>query len=387
MKFETITETFEGLISVSEMTSDPAALVPLPAEIVARVTTGDDSPKFATFVIEPGWSKSKRYWGEELFGEVASEINAAAQDEPIVGYLGHITPEEDPYRFPEIQLEWCGAKLLGKKLAVKAYALPGTKGREYLEKGRVKNVSWRGKVVQEMFEQGVRIKKFAIESIDLARPRSAGMSARLVGALSSEMTEEEEGGGVKTEEIAALSANEVRAHNPDLVKGIEAEARKPLEEKLSEMETAAAAVEPVTAEIPALRKILGLAEDADEVAVLKSAVEFIRAQGKSIREAIIDKVLKSKKLDADDPNAKLARRIIIGEMTEFQPTGRSEADEQTVTEMVNKVIDGDEQLKEIVSEKEGAPPAVPSTERERGERRELKPGLKTSTIRVRSLNR
>ena len=387
MEFEAITETFEGLIAVSEMTSDPAALVPLDAAIVARVTAGDDDPKFATFVIEPGWSKSKRFWGEELFGEVASEINSAAQDEPIVGYMGHISPEQDPYSFPEIQLQWVGAKLLGTKLAVKAYALPGAQGKGYLERGLVKNVSWRGKVVQELFQQGVRIKKFAIESIDLARPRSAGMSARLVGALTSEMAEEGEE-GVKPEEIAALSANELRAHNPALVTTIEADARKPLEEQVSEMSTSAEAVKPVVAEIPDIRKLLGLANETDDVTVLKSAIEFIRTQGKTIRDSILDSVLKSKKLDVNDPNAKLARRIIIGEMTEFQPTGDSAKDEQTVTEMVNRVIDGDEQLKEIVSEMEGAPPNPPEgTKPDPTTSRELKPGLTTSTIRVRSLTR
>jgi len=126
------------------------------------------------------------------------------------------------------------------------------------------------------------------------------------------------------------------------------------------------------------------------VTVLKSAIEFIRTQGKTIRDNIIDKVLKSKKLDADDPNAKLARRIIVGEMTEFQPTGDSAADEKTVSEMVNRVIDGDEQLKEIVSEIENNPPAITTTggnDDRSGGKRELKPGLKTSTIRVRSLNR
>jgi hypothetical protein len=389
MKLEAITETFDGLISVSEMTSDPAALVALSPGVVATITAGDDDPKFATFVIEPGWSKSKRYWGPELFGEVASEINAAAVDEPIVGYLGHIKPENDPYEFPPIQLQWAGAKMLGEKLAAKAYILPGTTAREYFEHKRVKSVSWRGKIAQELYQQGVRVKKFAIESIDIARPRSAGMSARLVGALTSEMETEEEGGGVKPEEIAALTPNELRAHNPGLVQTIEVEAKQPLETKVSEMETDAAAVQPVTAEIPTIRQVLGLADDTDDVTVLKSVIEYVRAQGKSIREALLDKVLKTKKLDGDDPSVKMARRIIVGEITNFTATGDSTKDEQTVTEMVNRVIDGDEQLKEIVSEMEGTPPAVPeggSSERTGG-KRDLKPGLKTSTIRVRSLNR
>jgi hypothetical protein len=386
-----ITEIFEPVEVVMEMTTEPGRLVPLSADFLQSVIRGDDSPLFGTYVIESGWSKSKRFWGPELFDTVASEIAAAAISEPIVGYLGHIRPDDDPYEFPDIQLQWVGAKLLQSgsptKLAVKAYFLPGTKARDYANRKLAQTVSWRGKVAQEMYEKGVRIKKFAIESIDLARPRSAGMSARLV-ALSSEM--ETEGGEVKPEEIAALSANELRAHNPGLVQIIEADARKPLEDKVGEMETAAATVAPLTSvEIPALKKALGLADDADSVTVLKAAVDFIREQGKSVREALLDGVLKTKKLDGDDPSVKMARRVIVGEMhaADFTPTGDKTKDEQTVVEMVNRIVDSSDELKAVVSEMEGTPPTPPSTELPRGTQRELKPGMTTSGIRVRSASR
>ena len=256
MDDDLITEVFDTAV---EMTTDPNAVVQLSPEIVSRVTAGDDDPRFATFVIESGWSKSKRFWGPELFTDVAAEMNSAAGGEPIVGYMGHIKEEDDPYVFPEIQLQWLGAKLskVGDKakLAVKAYVLPGTKGRDYLGRGLVKNVSWRGKVSQERVEGGVKIKQFIIESIDLARPRSAGMNARLVGALTSEM---EGGNDLKPEEIAALSENELRAYNPTLVVAIETAVKTPLETKVSEMEADAAAVKPTMDLIPEFRRILGL---------------------------------------------------------------------------------------------------------------------------------
>jgi hypothetical protein len=388
-----ITEIFEPVEIVMEMATDQSRLVPLNADFLSSVIRGDENPLFGTYVIESGWSKSKRFWGPELFGDVASEIASAAVTEPIVGYLGHISPDRDPYDFPEIQLQWVGAKLLQSgdqaRLAVKAYFLPGTKAREYAERKLAQTVSWRGKIAQEMFQKGVRIKKFAIESIDLARPRAAGMSARLV-ALASEMESEEGGNSVKPEEIAALAENELRAHNSGLVATIEANARKPLEEKVGEMETAASAVVPVTAEIPSLKSALGLSENADDVTVLKAAIKFVREQGKSVREALLDKVLKAKKLDGDDKDVKLARRLIVGEMRgdDFTPTGDVEADEKTVTEMVNRIIDSSDDLKEIVSEMEGAPPSVPDAGGRgrggEGVRREMKPGLTTSNIRVRA---
>lgn len=388
-----ILETFDGLCDVSEMSTDPGGLVTISGDILARIREKNDDPKFATFVIESGWSKSNRLWGPELFSEVASEINSAAlSGEPIVGYKGHIKPENDPYEFPPIQLTWVGAKMLQTgekaKLAVKAYVRPGTEGEQYFNEGLVKTVSWRGKIAQELFQKGVRVKKFAIESIDLSRPRAAGMNARLVGALTSEMETEDK--TVKPEEIAALSANELRAHNSGLVQTIEAEARQPLESKVSEMEAAAATVAPITeVEIPSLKKALGLADDADAVTVLKAAVAFVRDQGRTVRESLIDSVLKSKKLDGDDKNVKLARQVIVGEMNamDFSPTGDKTKDEQTVTEMVNRVIDSSEDLKEIVSEMESAPPAPPASERGRAGSRELKPGTTTSNLRVRALSR
>ena len=120
----------------------------------------------------------------------------------------------------------------------------------------MKVVSWRGQAAEIPYEKGVRVKKFQIESIDLSRPRKAGMSARLVGALTSEM--EEGGRQVDAKEIAALTMNDLRAHAPQLVESIEKDARNPLETKVSEMETEATETKKVIDFLPKLREILGL---------------------------------------------------------------------------------------------------------------------------------
>lgn len=379
---EAIVEVFETAV---EMTSDSNAVVPIPPEILSRVTSGDDDPRFATFVIESGWSRSRRFWGPELFNDVAGEMNNAAQGEPIVGYMGHIKDEDDPYVFPEIQLQWLGAKLtkLGDKarLAVKAYVLPQTKGRDYLLRGLVKNVSWRGKVSQERYEDGVKIKSFRIESIDLARPRSAGMNAGLV-ALTSEM---EGGNDLKPEEIAALSQNELRAHNPNLVLEIETAVKTPLQEQVSEMTDEAAAVQPTLDLIPEFRRILGLADDVDDVTVLAKALGSIKDAGKTVRDSILESVLVKK--FKDEGTRSLVKRLIVSEMDDlrnFKASGNSGDDEKAVSEMVNTFIDGDETIKAQVSEMEETPASPPTTERSRDGRRELKVGTTTSRIRVRS---
>lgn len=383
------TEILEEFDTVAEMTSDPAAVVKLPQSVVETVTEGDDDPRFATFEIRSGWSKAKRYWGAELFQNIAEQINDGS--EPIVGYMGHIAPENDAYEFPEIQLQWLGAKLLqagqDAKLAVKAYVLPGTKGREYLRRGLVKTVSWRGSASQVPYEKGVRVKDFMIESIDLSRPRKAGMSARLVGGLTSEM-DDEGGKNVKPEEIAALQENELRAHNPGLITSIEAGARKPLEEQVSEMEATATAEAPKLATIPEFRKLLGLADDSDDLTVLQAAVASIRDAGKTLRDSVISKVLDSKIKDGESADGKLLRRVLVGEMAQknFNPTGDEDADVKTVQEMVNGIIDGDESMKKLVSEMEATPVSPPTSHKDSHDNRsrELKPGYANSRIRVRT---
>lgn len=385
-----IFETFDDV--VVEMTTDPAAMVALSPDIVARVTEGDADPRFATFVIESGWSKSKRFWGPELFTEVAAEMNRAAGHDPIVGYMGHIRPEDDPYSFPEIQLQWLGAKLTHSgdkaKLAVKAYVLPNTKGSDYLKRGLVKTVSWRGKVAQELFQGGVKVKKFAIESIDLSRPRSAGMSARLVGALTSEM--ETEGGlNVKPDEILALQENELRAHNPGLVTAIETAVRSPLESQISEMTAEATAVKPVVSLIPDFKKLLGLADDTDDLNTVQAVISHLRSQGKSLRDSVLTSVLDRRLKGGEEKDRKLVHSLIASEMRdqEVHLTGDTEKDEKIVSEMVNSIIDSREELKEIVSEMEEAAPSLPSGLGDRGKPREIKAGLKTASIRVRSATR
>jgi len=387
-----IFEQFDDV--VAEMTSDPTGLVPLPADLVERVTDGDDDPRFATFQIESGWSKSKRYWGPELFETVVSEINNSARSgEAIVGYQGHIKPENDAYEFPPIQLQWLGAKLLspnGEKarLAVKAYVLPGTRARDYFKRGLVKSVSWRGKVRQEAHGQGVKIKEFLIESIDMARPRTAGMSARLVGSLTSEM-ENEEGGDVKPEEISALQENELRAHNPSLVLTIEKSAIAPFETKVGEMEEDATKTKPVIDLIAEFRKLLGLDDNTDDLNTVQAVISELRNHGKQLRDSVLDKVLSKRLTGGEERDRQLVRSLIAQEMRdrEIKLTGNEADDEKTVTEMVNSVIDGSQQLKEIVSEMDETPPSPPVSQPPRGSQRELKAGMTTSTIRVRTASR
>jgi hypothetical protein len=391
--FTPIYDTFDAVV-VSEMAAGAQVLLPLDQEVVARVTEGDTDPKFATFMIESGWSKQRNYWGAEVFESVQEQINNSS--EPIVGYLGHISPEQDGYAFPDIQLQWLKSKLSVSqdkvKMLVKAYVLPGTKGRDYLNRGLVRTVSWRGDCLKKPIQGGVAIKDFSLESIDLSRPRKAGMSAALVGGLTSEMDEGRF--DVKPDEIGALTQNELRAHNSALVTVIEDEAKKPLQEKVTEMTTAAEEAKPQLDLIPEIKKLLGMSEDGDILEVLGQTMTALKEAGKGAKDAILDRVLLRK--FKDDSTRKLVKKILVGEMTEIELVGDEKKDEEAISSKVNEMVDKDEDLKELVSEMEegregGGDGNGGSTESNNGRRqsgtREIKDGFKNDRISVRKARR
>lgn len=380
-----IVEIFEPVQIVSEQASQMGNVLPLEKSVIESVTEGDDDPRFATFVVESGWSKSKRYWAPSVFTSVHEQISNTSGD-PFVGYLGHINPEEDPYAFPEIQFQWLKSSVqsLGDKARIflKAYVLPDTKARYYLQRGLAKSVSWRGEAVEVPMKGGRGVKDFFLESIDLARPRKAGMSASIVGGLTTEM---HEGGSVNTAEISALTENELRAHNPTLVQAIEDGAKKPLSEQITDLEKTSAEKEKESVDLLSeIRRLFGIAEDAPVLDVLKKAAEELSNAGRAVRDALLSDVLKGK--FKDDRTRSLVQRLVAAEMVsqDIELSGDNEADKKIVTEMVNNYINGDEELKSMVSEMESDPASPPSTGKTDDDKRELKDGFENSNIRVKA---
>lgn len=387
--YEPIYDSFESTV-VSEMGMGADVLLPLDRETVDRVSAGDDDPKFATFLIESGWSNNKNYWGGEVFDSVQEQINNAT--EPIVGYLGHIKPDDDGFAFPDIQLQWLKSKLQISqdkvKMLVKAYVLPGTKGREYLQRGLVRTVSWRGDCLKKPIQGGNAIKDFKLESIDLSRPRKAGMSAALVGGLTSEM--EEGRNEVKPDEIKALQENELRAHNPELVLAIETAVAKPLNEKVSEMEEAAKEAQPKVEQLSEIHKLLGIQEDGDILEGIKTVLATLKEAGKTARDAILDSVIQKK--FKDETTHKLVKRLLTAEMTDVELSGDKDKDEKLIEEKVNEMVNADDDLKELVAEmdegrsKEGETRTVQSSNGNR-ETRKLKDGYSDERITVHKARR
>ena len=385
-----IVEVFDPVTIVQEMATGRDVLVPIPQETLDAIKQDDDDPRFATFVIESGWSKSKRLWGASVFQSVQEQIENSG-GEPIVGYLGHIRPDDDPYSFPDIQFQWLKSKLekVGEKtrLFTKAYVLPDTKARYYLKRGIAKSVSWRGDALLKPIKGGVEVSNFTMESIDLARPRKSGMSARMVGALASEM--EEGGNSVKSEEIAALQENELRAYNPTVITAIEKAAKDPLLTQASEQTAEIEKLKQSDVALAEIRKELGVADDVDVLDVVKQYAAKLKEAGKTVRDSILRGVIEKK--FKDEPTRKLMQRVLATEMTgldlKLDEDHRSD-DEKLVDEMVNKFVNEDEDLKSLVSEMEDDPKNPPSGGgNERDKPRELKAGYSNSRIRVRAAGR
>jgi hypothetical protein len=391
--FFEILEEFD--VTVTEMgggESTATTLLRLDPEVIKEISEGDPDPKFATFIIESGKSRNRRIWKPEILDSIAEQIN---QSGDVVGYLGHIKPEDSGHVFPPVQLHWLKARLNvmsdRSQLLAKAYVLPkeaGSVARDYIKRGFVKTVSVAGLASARATREGDEITAFRLESIDLARPRTAGMKTALVGGLTSEMGEG--GSEVKPEEIAALQANELRAHNPNLVIEIETAVKKPLEDQVSEQETELQIAKPAVDLVAQIRKELKLDENGDVLEALGGLVSKAKAAGKEARARFLDTVLERK--FKDESTRTLVRRLVatemttgslVSEMSALEDMEDDEAEKKT-DELVNTFIDNDDDLKKMVSEMGGGTGAnFNGSDDGRSGKPEIKAGFENDLITVR----
>jgi hypothetical protein len=348
MEFEQITDAFSVQV-ISEMAVGEGVMVPLPREVIDDITASDPDPKFATFLIESGMSNSKRNWRPEILEKISEQINSS--DEAVVGYLGHIKPDDDGFAFPDIQLHWLRSRCqrVGDKvrMAAKAYVLPEGKGRAYIGRKLVRTVSISGKAAMKPLQGGgVDVIDFDLESIDLARPRKAGMRTALVGGLTSEMETEEN--VVKPEEIAALSANELRAHNPALVKAIEDDVKKPLETKVSEQESEINDLGETQDTLAKVREALGIDEKADVLDTVGSLMSKVKDFAKDAKDKVFDEVLSEK--FKDENTRGLVKLALASEMDGLEIDDVSDESKKSVSEMVDGAVEKSEILRKMVGE-------------------------------------
>jgi len=369
-------DNFTGEL-VTEMATGVSTLVPLSPEMVESITQGDEDPVFAVYEIESGWSNNKRYWPPETLASIAEQVNSAS--DPVVGYRGHIPPKDEGFAFPEIGMHWLKAVTQVSqdkvKLFIKGYALPGTQARDYIKRKLAKTVSVSGNGALKQIKGGVSVSEFELKSIDLARPRSAGMKTKLV-AVTQEMEET-----VKPEEIAALQENELRAHNPTLVKTIEDSATKPLQDRVDEMDKSNGDAKANVDLLSEIRTMLGVDEDGDLLEALGNSMTKFKESAKVLRQKIIDEVLEKK--FKNEKTRGLVQRVLVTEMeSELSDSMTEDEMKVKVTEMVEKAVEEDDTLKSFLTESGGGH-ALSDNSGGREETRKVEAGYENERISVR----
>lgn len=351
--------TIDLEVAIAEMAADAATgFITLDPALVQSILdgTGDKSPKFPVLRIVEGVSGNGFEWTPEVMEDTARQINT--QKPP--AYMGHIKPEDDRWVFPEIQAQWLAAKTTtenGKKVMyVKGYLLPDSKARSYHAAGINLTTSWSGKAAIQHMKGGIkRVKKFALESIDFARPGKAAMSAELI-AVVAEMSERSE--QVETNEIAKLTIADLTAANPSLVELIKREARSEADTRISEMEGEVEQAKDAKSLVQRLRELLELPDTGDVIQTVTNLITRVESIG---REGILGEVRKvlADKVKGDTDEAKASRALIerlvpIAEMQDAFDGKPKEEVESGVKAKMDTIFNEDAGVKKIVADFDNA---------------------------------
>jgi hypothetical protein len=280
----------------------------VPDDFLATIKKSDEDPMFVTVEIEAGWSRSKRKWSPEHLKTVVNKVNT----DRMAGNLGHplIDPKAHERDFPIPQVAWCAATMKGSNTAIfKGYVLKKAQARELLELGLIDGVSVFGNSQMKPVQGGYEVISFDPETIDFARKGRSGMKSRIV-SLTGEQTNER-GSAVDAKDVAALSEDELRTHAPLLVREIERKATEPFTEKVGEMETTIAGLQPEVDVLGEIKKLLKLEDGENPVEKLANFIERVeegsKAEIKAFVNSLVEKKIKSTRGQA------LLRRM-IGEM-------------------------------------------------------------------------
>lgn len=380
--------TIEWEVAIAEMAGDPAGVIQLDPAVVAAILkdTGDENPKFPILRIEEGVSGNGFEWTPDVMDDVARQVNKLTPP----AYMGHIKPEEDRYVFPEIQARWLAAKSAvenGKKvLYIKGYLLPDSKAKKYHAAGFKLTTSWSGKAAVQHLKGGIkRVTRFALESIDFARPGKAAMSAELV-AVVAEMSERSEN-EVDATDIAKLTVADLTQHAPNLVELIKRDATAEMSTRVSEMEGEVEAAKADKTILQKLRELLEIPDTGDMVQAVTALVTRVENIGRDgilteVRKAIADKV-KGDSEEAKQARAVIERLVPIAEMqSEFDGKERSEV-EAGVKAKVETLFNEDTGVKFAVAsfDGKGGTPLHHIAE-QRGGNSDYSAGKSTGNVRV-----
>lgn len=339
-------------VEVTEMSAEMGGVVTVSRSRVQELMDSyeDTDPVFTTLRVRPtkqgSTSGNGNHWPASVLTSICEQIN---RNEP-PGYWGHIKPENKGYEFPDIETVWLGAKMVQEGgtpvLFAKGYTLPGTRARRHAKAKTLRMASWAGRAGGKIIG-GVRmVESFALESIDWARPGSAGMDARVV-AVTSEMTNEE---GSEDVDWAKATLADIERENPSLLELMRQKVTAEHEGSVSEMKTKADQHDADKPVFEKLREVLGLDPEADLVKAVTEVVGKVEnLSAKTIRDKVAD--ILTGKLKDERAKATVLRLIPVTEM-------EGKTDDE-ITEMVDDLFESDEDIKAVVSEMGGGPAPLP----------------------------
>lgn len=346
---------------VSEMaTDDPGAHVSLNRNRVQELLdtyedTGEDKGRFVVLRVRAGaTSRSNNHWPDSILANVAEQVNS--DERP--GYFGHIKPEDRGYAFPDPQTIWMGATVKqenGKPtLYVKGYQIPGSKARSHVKSGLVKTASWFGKAGGKVVN-GVRmIETFKLESIDWARPGSAGMDAQVVALVS----EQEEGSDKM--DLSGVTLKDIETGNPALLTLMRTQVEAEHQESVSEMEQKAKDGDEAKSLLTKISELFGIGDDKDILVKLTEVHERLdNISTGEIKNKVVE--LLTKKLPGDQ-HAK-ARATVLRLLPVQEMEGKTD-DEISTT--VDEAFEKDDEVMAVVSEMATGPGPLSHRSRERG---------------------
>lgn len=339
-------------IEVSEMASDAGHIVKLNKVRVQELLDEyeDEKPQFPILRIESGVSGNGNNWPVSVLESVCEQINS--DEKP--GYWGHIRPEDRSYVFPDPETLWLGATIKaegGKNvLYVKGYNLPGSKARRHRSLAKV--TSWAGKGSGKIVN-GVRMmEKFALESIDWARPGAAGMSAHVVG-FATEME-----GSENQVDWSKITLADIERENPSLLALMQQKVEGAHKDSITEMEADAEFGKEAKGIFEKLREALGVDEKTDLVATVTEMKEQTDNLSKTTLQDKVKGILGGK-LKSTHAQAAVGRMIDVTEME-----GLSDED---LASKVDEILGSDADIKAVITEMEQAPAPLPSRRRDMGE--------------------
>jgi len=375
--------------SIAEMggLADIGTDIPISQDRLQRIKAKDDDPKFIVVEIEQCFSQSKNEWPGDVIRSIAEQVN---RKKP-VGYKGHIPDDQDHTAFPPVHAVWLGAavkEISGRVTArVKGYILPRSELRDEIEVEAVDGVSVRGDCVKtRRKEGGWKVLSFNLESIDFARKGRSGMPARIVSVTSEMKTE---GGMVEAKDIAAIDEQELRTHNPLLVKKIEGDATAPLTTKVAEMEATVEDLQPKVDLFEEICQKLGIQAGENPVEKITALINHVEGAARERIQALVKQAI-AKIAGKDEAAQKIVHRL-VGEqiVTEFENFTGDDI-EPKIDARVREIAEKDETVKAVVSEMTfsgethggGVHPGGRSRERTEDERRSRTGGVKFSKRKV-----